>query len=61
MTEAGPFTPTLDQLRAQLVQQLRTEKTKANSQAYLARLLQQNPVAINELALSKALGPKSGK
>ena len=56
-----PFTPTLEQLRSQLVRQLRAEKTKANSQAYLARLLQQNPVAINELALSKVLIPKAGK
>jgi parvulin-like peptidyl-prolyl isomerase len=56
-----PFTPTLEQLRPRLVQQLRIEKTRANSQAYLARLLQQYPVAINELALSKALLPKAGK
>jgi len=52
-----PFTPTLAQLKPQLVQQMRTEKAKANSQAYLAQLLQENPVAINELALSQALTP----
>jgi parvulin-like peptidyl-prolyl isomerase len=52
------FTPTLAQLKPQLVQQLRAEKTKANSQAYLAQLLQENPVAINELALTQALGAK---
>lgn len=56
-----PFTPTLAQLKPQLVQQLRAEKTKANSQAYLAQLLQENPVAINELALTQALGAKAGK
>jgi len=56
-----PFTPTLAQLKPQLVQQLRTEKTKANSQAYLAQLLQENPVAINELALTQALGTAAGK
>ncbi len=50
-----PFTPALDQLKPRLVQQMRAEKTKANSQAYLAKLLQENPVAINELALSAAL------
>ena len=54
-----PFTPSLAQLKPQLMQQLRAEKTKANSQAYVAQLLQENPVAINELALSQALGPKS--
>jgi parvulin-like peptidyl-prolyl isomerase len=50
------YTPALDEIRAQLAQQLRNEKTQANSQAYLAKLLQQTPVAINELALSKVLG-----
>jgi parvulin-like peptidyl-prolyl isomerase len=50
------YTPALDEIRAPLVQQLRNEKTQANSQAYLAKLLQQTPVAINELALSKVLG-----
>jgi parvulin-like peptidyl-prolyl isomerase len=49
------YTPTLDEIRSQLVQQLRNEKTQSNSQAYLAKLLQQSPVAINELALSKVL------
>ena len=55
------FTPTLAQIRPQLVQQMRAEKSKSNSQAYLARLLQENPVAINELALSQALQPKATK
>jgi len=55
------FTPTLTQIKPQLVQQMRSEKSKANSQAYLARLLQENPVAINELALSQALQPKPTK
>jgi parvulin-like peptidyl-prolyl isomerase len=50
-----PYTPTLDEIRSALVQQLRNEKTQSNSQAYLAKLLQQTPVAINELALSKVL------
>jgi parvulin-like peptidyl-prolyl isomerase len=49
------YTPTLDEVRSQLVQQLRNEKTQSNSQAYLAKMLQQSPVAINELALSKLL------
>jgi parvulin-like peptidyl-prolyl isomerase len=50
------YTPTLEQIRPQLVAQLRAEKTKANSQAYLARLLQENPLAINELALGQIAG-----
>src|SRR5215469_3974139 len=51
-----PYTPALDEIRSALTQQLRNEKTQANSQAYLAKLLQQTPVAINELSLSKVLG-----
>lgn len=50
-----PFTPSLEEVRTQLSQQLRAERTKANSQAYLAKLLQKTPVSINELALSKVL------
>ena len=50
-----PYTPALEEIRSALAQQLRNEKTQANSQAYLGKLLQQTPVAINELALSKVL------
>lgn len=50
-----PFTPTLEQVRAQLTERLRAERIKANSEAYLAHLLKEKPVAINELALTQAL------
>lgn len=50
-----PFTPPLDQVRAVLAERLRQERAKANSQAYIATLLQQNPVSINEVSLAKAL------
>lgn len=50
-----PFTPPLDQVRVVLTERLRQERAKANSQAYIASLLQQNPVAINEVSLAKAL------
>jgi parvulin-like peptidyl-prolyl isomerase len=50
-----PYTPALEEIRGALAQQLRNEKTQANSQAYLGKLLQQTPVSINELALSKVL------
>ena len=53
----APYTPTLDQVRSQLITQLRAEKTKANSQAYLAKLLETNPVAINEIALGQIVEP----
>lgn len=48
-------TPTLEQIRGQLVRQMRSDRTRANTQAHLARLLKDNPVAVNELALSRVL------
>lgn len=48
-------TPTFQQVREQLAAQLRAEKTRADSQAYLGRLLQQNPIAINEMMLSRLI------
>ena len=50
-----PYTPTSDQIRVQLIAQLRAEKTKANSQAFLSKLLQDNPLAIDEISLAKVL------
>lgn len=54
-----PYTPSLDEIRVQLVQQLRNEQALANRKAYLTRLVQRNPVAVNELAISKALDSQS--
>lgn len=48
-----PFTPIFDQVRVQLAQRLRAEKTRANMQAYMTELLHKHPVAINGVALSK--------
>jgi peptidylprolyl isomerase len=45
----------LAEVREKLVAQLRAEQAKANRQAYLAKLLEQNPPAINELALARLL------
>lgn len=50
-----PFTPIFDQVRAQLAQRLRTDKTRENIQSYMAKMLQNHPVAVNEVALSKLL------
>jgi hypothetical protein len=41
------------------VSQLRSAKTKTNSDAYLADLMKAHPIAINELALPKALAATS--
>lgn len=50
-----PFTPIFDQVRVQLAQRMRTEKSSASMQAYVSEVLQNHPVAINEVALSKLL------
>jgi len=49
------YTPSLNEVRDRIVQQLRAERSRANREAYLATLLQENPVSINQLALSKLL------
>ncbi|MES2507679.1 MAG: peptidylprolyl isomerase [Verrucomicrobiota bacterium] len=51
------FTPTLEQVRAQLVKKLRQEKLSANTQAYLARLLKEHPLELNKSALPQVLPP----
>jgi peptidylprolyl isomerase len=45
----------LAEVRDAIAAQLRAERARANRQAYLASLLDKNPPAINELALSKLL------
>jgi parvulin-like peptidyl-prolyl isomerase len=50
-----PYTPALSEIRTQLIQQMRSEKARANSQQYIAKLVQDNPIQINELGLSKVL------
>ena len=50
-----PRTPPLEEVRRDLVQRLRAEKARANSEKHLAELLRRHPVAINELALAELL------
>ena len=52
-------TATFDEVRSQLITALRNERARANREAYLAKLQQQNPVALDELGLSKLLGEKN--
>ena len=53
--EAG--TPSLDEMRDKLVAQLRAERMKANSEAYVAKLLQEKPAPVDESALNQSLPP----
>lgn len=48
-------TATLEEVREQLKQAMRVERARQNREAYLAKLQQQNPMAINELALTNLL------
>ena len=51
----APSTRPLSEVREALSAQLRGERARANRQAYLSKLVDQNPPAINELALSNLL------
>jgi parvulin-like peptidyl-prolyl isomerase len=51
-------TATLDEVREQLKRAMRAERARQNREAYLAKLQQQNPMAINELALANLLKPE---
>lgn len=57
MDARQPFTPPLEQIRGELTRQLRAERTRAATQEYLSKLLQEAPLVINEFALSKLLPP----
>lgn len=47
--------PTLEQIREPLSERLRAEKARLGTEAYLAELLREHPIAINEMVLSKLL------
>ncbi len=54
-----PFVPTIDQIRDQLVTRLRQERARAETQAFLGQLLRDNPIAVNEMVLSKLIPAES--
>lgn len=49
--------PTLEQIREPLAERLRAEKARLGTENYLAELLREHPIAINEMVLSKLLPP----
>lgn len=49
------YTKPLTEVRDQIATQLRNERAMAERRAYLAKLLQETPPTVNELALSKVL------
>ncbi len=56
-----PYTPTLEQVRSQLREQMRAEKARTNSQALIERMLQTRPVTLEDPTLSKVLAPASAR
>ena len=54
-----PHTATLEEVKDQLVKLLRNERARANREAYLSKMQQQNPVVLDELGLSKLLDAKN--
>lgn len=53
-----PYTATLDEVKGSLANELRSQRAQVLGKAYLAKLLQQNPVTLNEIAVSKLVNPK---
>lgn len=54
-----PYTATFEEVKGSLSNDLRTQQAQILGKAYLAKLLQQNPVTLNEIAVSKLINPKS--
>ncbi|MFZ0615932.1 MAG: peptidylprolyl isomerase [Chthoniobacterales bacterium] len=53
-----PYTATLDEVKGSLSNELRSQRAQVLGKSYLAQLLQQNPVTLNEIAVSKLVNPK---
>jgi peptidylprolyl isomerase len=53
-----PYTATLEEIKVPLTNELRNQKAQLLIKAYLAKLLQQNPVTLNEIAVSKLIDAK---
>ncbi|MFZ4773792.1 MAG: peptidylprolyl isomerase [Terrimicrobiaceae bacterium] len=52
-------TASLEEVKDQLVRALRSDRARANREAYLSKVQQQNPIALDELGLSKLLETKN--
>jgi parvulin-like peptidyl-prolyl isomerase len=54
-----PYTATLDDVKVSLAAELRNQRAQVLGKAYLAKLLQQNPITLNEIAVSKLVETKT--
>ncbi len=53
-----PYTASLDDIKGSLVNELRNQRAQVLAKAYLAKLLQQYPLTLNEIAISKLINTK---
>jgi parvulin-like peptidyl-prolyl isomerase len=53
-----PYTASLDEVKGSLTNELRNQKAQFLGKAYLAKLLQDNPVTLNEIAVGKLIEQK---
>ena len=53
-----PYMASLDEVKPALTKELRSQKAQLLGKAYLAKLLQDNPVTLNEIAVSKLVNAK---
>jgi parvulin-like peptidyl-prolyl isomerase len=53
-----PYTASLEEIKGSLTNELRSQRAQLQAKAYLAKLLQQNPVSINEIEAAKLAKPK---
>lgn len=53
-----PYTASLEEVKNPLANELRGQRAQEIGKAYLAKLLQQNPVTLNEIAVSKLIETK---
>ena len=50
-----PYTATLEEIKVPLTNDLRKQQAQALGKAYITKILQQNPVTMNEIAISKLM------
>jgi len=53
-----PYTASLDEVKTAIANEMRKQRAQVLAKAYLAKLLQQNPVTLNEIAVSKLIDIK---
>lgn len=53
-----PYTASIDEVKGALVNELRSQRSQVLAKAYLGKMMQQNPLTINEIAAAKLFNSK---